>query len=160
MKKKGLLIGLLSLLLTVAGIGIRMLYRHPDRFEKPISMDSVITFQDVDYSIVNVKIVDSYGEETIRDGYEYFVITIKIVNNSDKKLDSNNDLWDLQGKSGKMDVTLVPVYSIVPYEIINPKESGEIEIAFEKKIGVIPTKLSYYKNSNDAKGPAFVYGLE
>lgn len=160
MKKKGLLISVLALLITVVGIGIRFVIRHPDKLQDAISMNSVVTYQDVDYSIEKIEIVDSYGEEEIHEGYEYIVLTIKIVNDSDKKIDSNNDLWDLQGKSGKLTITMVPVYSIEPYEIINPGESAEIKIAFEKKKEAIPTKLSYYKNSNDAKGPAFIYNLE
>lgn len=160
MKKKGLLIGILALLVTVIGVGIRFVVRHPNKLKDPVDIDSVVTYQEVDYSITKLETIDSYDGEEIRDGYEYIVITVNIVNDSDKKIDSNNDSWDLQGKNGEMTVNFVPVYSMEPYEIIEPGESGEIELVFEKKIGSIPTRLSYYKNSNDAKGPAFIYDME
>ena len=141
-----ILLGLFALLLVSCFAG----GEENEEFKKDYKQNEVVTFEDVNYSITKVEKTKGSNEYfQAKEGYEYVKVTIKIENNSDKKISYN--ALDFQMVNGNGVES--SVYSITAEEDIQ-LGSGELDaggniegvIIWEQKEGDKGLKVRYYEN--------------
>ena len=160
---KKIVVGIIAMLLTLCGITIRSIARHPEWFsQREYEMTDVINYKDVNYSISNIKTQDEYENESHREGYEFVIITVKIENNSEKVIDPNNISWGMDGTSPRtgMSTSFNLINGLVEYNKIQPSESDEIEIVFEVMQNAEECYLSMYDILDARKGVTFRFLLD
>lgn len=119
-------------------------------FQKDYNQNDIVTYNDVQYSITKVEKTKGSNEYfQAKDGYEYVKVTIKIANNSDKKISYN--ALDFQMVNG--DGVEASVYSITAEDDVD-LSSGELDaggkvegvIIWEQKQNDNNLKVRYYEN--------------
>lgn len=121
-----------------------------EEMQKDYKQNEVVTFKGVNYSITKVEKTKGSNEYfQAKEGYEYVKVTIKIENNSDKKISYN--ALDFQMVNG--DGVEASVYSITAEEdvLLSTGEldaGGKVEgtIIWEQKKGDTGLKVRYYEN--------------
>ncbi|MBQ6840796.1 MAG: DUF4352 domain-containing protein [Bacilli bacterium] len=121
-----------------------------DKFQKEYNQNDMVTYKDVNYSIISVdKTKGSNQYFQAKDGYEFVKVKIKIENKSDKKISYN--ALDFQMVNG--DGVEASVYSITAEDDVQ-LHSGELDaggkiegvIIWEQKQNDTNLKVRYYEN--------------
>lgn len=143
---KWILLGVFALLL----ISCFASGEEKEDFKKDYKQNEVVTFEGVNYSITKVEKTKGSNEYfQAKEGYEFVKVTIKIENNSDKKISYN--ALDFQMVNG--DGVEASTYSITAEDDIE-LGSGELDaggkiegtIIWEQKQGDEGLKVRYYEN--------------
>ena len=143
---KWILLGVFVLLLISCFAG----GEEKEDFKKDYKQNEVVTFEGVNYSITKVEKTKGSNEYfQAKEGYEFVKVTIKIENNSDKKISYN--ALDFQMVNG--DGVEASIYSITAEEDVM-LDFGELDaggtvegvIIWEQKENDNNLKLRYYDN--------------
>ncbi len=142
-----IVLGILAVIIIGAIIGGG---GNKEDFQKEYKQNDVVTYKNVKYSITKVEKTKGSNEYfQAKDGYEYVKVTIKIENNSDKKISYN--ALDFQMVNG--DGVEASVYSITAEDDVQ-LNSGELDaggkiegvIIWEQKQNDTGLKVRYYDN--------------
>lgn len=137
-------------LLVVVIFGSLLGGGEEETFVKDYKQDDVVTYEDVEYSIINVEKTQGTNEFCKpKNGKEYVKVTVKIKNNSDEKISYNGLDWQMVNANGVEDAW--GTYTCDDDETFS---SGELEpngvyegvLVWEQKIGDDNLRLRYYSN--------------
>lgn len=143
---KWILLGVFALLLVSCFAG----GEEKENLKRDYNQSDVVTFNDIKYMITKVEKTKGSNEFfQAKEGYEYVKVTLKIENNSDKKISYN--ALDFQMVNG--DGVESSVYSITAEDDVQ-LGSGELDaggkiegtIIWEQKQGDTGLKVRYYEN--------------
>lgn len=114
------------------------------------AQNEIVTFDGVNYSITNVVRSAGAEYEVPREGYEYIIVSVKIENNSDKKISYNPYDWKMENSNGQEESTTFTTIdndTSLSSGDLNAGGVKEGTLAFEQPIGDSGLKLNYYSNS-------------
>ncbi len=127
------------------------------------TQDETVTYEDVNYTVTNVKKSAGTEYDTPKDGYEYVVITIKIENNSDEKISYNEYDWKMENSNGQeLDCTYSIDDSDTALDSGDLKSGGNVEgsIVFEEPKDDDGLQLNYYSNYLFDEEPSFTINID
>lgn len=145
---KWVVIGLLALIVVscVAGGG----EDEKEKFVKDYTQDQVVTYEDVEYSIIKVEKTQGTNEFCKpKDGKEYVKVTVRIKNNSDEKISYNGLDWQMVNANGVEDA-----WGSYTCDDDDTLSSGELDkggvvegvLVWEEPKGDDNLRLRYYSN--------------
>ncbi|MDD8049614.1 MAG: DUF4352 domain-containing protein [Thomasclavelia sp.] len=111
------------------------------------------TLDKVNYTVTNFQ--QSQGEEyfTPDEGNTYYVVTVKIENKSDEKIDFNSLYWKILDSNGveKTDVTLYDTGHLLDSGDLNAGGTVEGDLVYELPSGSTGLKVRVYPDVLDNK---------
>ena len=150
-KKQGMPVWLIIIIAIVAIVVISSIAGgNEEKFETDYNQSDVVTYNDVNYSIIKVektKGSNEYCEPS--EGKEYVKVTVRIENNSDETISYNGLDWQMINANGVEDAW--GSYTCDDDETLSSgdlEKGGHIEgvLVWEQNIGDDNLRLRYYDN--------------
>ena len=135
---------ILMIVACVAGGG------EEEKFEKEYTQGQTVTYKDVEYSIIKVEKTQGTNEYCKpSSGKEYVKVTVRIKNNSNKKISYNGLDWQMVNANGVEDA-----WGTYTCDDDNDFSSGDLDaggtyegvLIWEQNIGDDNLRLRYYHN--------------
>ena len=123
------------------------------------SQDEAAVFKDVRYSITGIEKSQSTEYDSPEAGKEFIIISLKIENNSDKKISYNEWDWKMENSNGQEEDVAFTIGVDASLNSGNLTPGGMVEgrIVFEEPVGDTGLKLHYYDNMfNDKASFTFI----
>ena len=116
--------------------------------QKEYGIKETATFEDVDYTVTNVKTSNGGEWDDLKKGHEYVIVSIKIKNNSEETISYNPYDWQMLNDKGQLDETsyMSDVDDIGSGDLApGGKKTGKL--IFEEPKTSKTLVLNYYDNS-------------
>ena len=148
---KWIALGVLAIIIIAAVAGQGETEKEEKKRKKDFSQNEVATYKNVKYSIIKVEKTQGNNEYfKPKEGYEYVKVTLKIENNSDKKISYNPLDWQMVNADGQEDA-----WGTYTADNDNTLSSGDLDaggkvegvLVWEQKIGDNSLRLRYYNNA-------------
>lgn len=120
--------------------------------KKDFEQNEVVEYNKVKYQVTNVKKSQGTEYDKPDSGKEYVIVTIKIINDSDKKISYNALDWKLADSTGNEEsesFSIVDSKTNMSSGNLDAGGSLERTIPFEKPIGDTGLKLRFYDSIVD-----------
>lgn len=117
--------------------------------KKEFSQGETVSYKNVNFTVTDVKRSQGSKYSSLKSGYEYVIVSVKIENNSKEKISYNPFDWKMENSNGQ---ELDHIYTSVNEATelnsgdLNPGGVAEGTIAFEQPKGDSGLKLNYYEN--------------
>ncbi len=139
-----------------------------EKTEKPeekteFLQSETVTFKDVDFTVTNVEKTTGSKYDTVKEGYEYVIVGIKIENKSDEKISYNTFDWKMENSNGQeVDTAFTTVNTDTALNSGDLNVGGVVEgtLVFEEPQDDAGLKLNYYYNALFDENASFKIKLD
>lgn len=165
-KKKVIVLSVFSLIFSLCLWGKRIYQKW---LNQPIIISNTdeIVYDDICYKILDLNITDSYYEKMAQNENKFYIVTVRITNNSEYNYNTFCDTWmmkavDLSEQNPFFKDNSVGAAPELPenHRIIEPGLSYNDEIAFQLPMKIEDIKLNFYENGVISNGPSFIFDFE
>ena len=168
MKKKYIILSVVSLIVSLCFLGIRLYRKWVINQPVVVSSSEEMVYDDIYYKILDLTITDTYYDRTANEGYKFYIVTMQITNNSEYDYSTfTDDDWQLiaidPSKNNTIftDNTVVAIPELPENDFtLHPGESYKDELAFQLPIEIEKMQLSFYENGYLSDGYDFVFEFE
>ena len=120
----------------------------PATNDKLFSVGDVIEYKGVNYKVANVKLSEGNGYSVPRDGDVFLIVTIYIMNNTNKKIDYGYTSWvmtDKDDNKARKIFSSINVDDALYSGKLAPGKTKRGSIIFEEALNAEKLRLSFYE---------------